>query len=101
MTKLIAAFLQLLVFRQDAMHGADRAEIDILVQQRGIDLRRSLVAESFRVQMVEHRLPFRRAQSPRWRGAKPRWSVWPQAPIQRGARHAEGAAGRYFADAVT
>jgi hypothetical protein len=43
MTKLVATLLQLPVLGQDAMHGAYRAEIDVLIQQRGIDLHRSLV----------------------------------------------------------
>src|ERR1035441_355591 len=93
MTKLIAALLQLPVFSQDTMHGADRAEIDVLVQQRGIDLRRGLVAEAFRVQMIEHDLPFSRTQGPRWRGTDPAWSGWLHAPVKRGTRHTEGATG--------
>ena len=43
MPQLIAALLQLPVCSQDAMHGADRAEIDAFIQQRGIDLDRGLV----------------------------------------------------------
>jgi len=31
MAKLIAALLEFLVFRQDAMHGADRAEINAFI----------------------------------------------------------------------
>jgi hypothetical protein len=38
MAELIAAFADLAVFGQDAIQGADRAKIDALVQQGGIDL---------------------------------------------------------------
>src|ERR1035437_282500 len=93
MTKLIAAFLQLAILGQDAMHGAYRAEIDVLVQQRGIDLRWSLVAEALRVQMIEHQLAFSRIQSPLRRGTGPLWRRRQHAPIERGARHTEGAEG--------
>src|ERR1019366_9524928 len=101
MTKLIAALFQLPVLGQDAMHGAYRAEIDVLVQQGGIDLYRSLVAEPFRVQMIEHYLAFSRVQSPLRRGAGPLWNCWLHAPIQRGPRHTEGTTGDSFTDAVT
>src|ERR1035441_2609288 len=93
MTKLVAALLQLPIFSQDAMHSADRAEIDALVQQRGIDLRRSLVAEALRVQMIEHDLAFSRTESPLRCGTDPGWSGWLHMAIQRGPRHAEGATG--------
>src|ERR1019366_4075215 len=89
------------VFSQDTMHGADRAEIDVLVQQRGKDLRRGLVREALRVQMIEYNLPFSRTQSPRWRWTNPARHGRQHAPIERGARHTEGATGNGFADAVT
>jgi|SRR4051794_19210740 len=39
MAALVAAFADFAVFGQDAIHGADRAMIDALVQQDGMDLR--------------------------------------------------------------
>jgi len=42
MPKLVAALLQLPVFRQYAMHGADRAEVNVFVDQGGKDLGRAL-----------------------------------------------------------
>src|ERR1017187_7347801 len=101
MPQLVAALLKLLVLSQDAMHGADRTEVHVFVQQRGKDLDWSLVAEALRVQMIEHRLPFGRTQGPRWRGTNPVRNGRQHAPIERGARHTEGAAGNRFADTVT
>src|SRR5476649_2576151 len=100
MTKLVAALLQLPVFRQDAMHRADRAEINAFIDQRCKDLRRGLIAKAFRVQMIEHGLPFRDIECTRRFGAYPARSGWPHASIQRSPRHPEGAAGNRFADAV-
>src|ERR1039457_4332653 len=119
MTQLVAALLQLLVLSQDAMHGADRTEVDAFVQQRGKDLGWSLVREALRVQMIKHSPPLSRTQSPRWvqmikhspplsRTQSPRWrgtspvrNGRQHAPIERGPRHTEGAAGHRFADTVT
>jgi hypothetical protein len=53
------------------------------------------------VQMVKHNLPFSRTRSPPRRGANPARSGWQHAPIERCARHTEGAAGNRFAEAVT
>src|ERR1035441_7960461 len=101
MTQLVAALLQLLVLSQDAMHGADRTEVDAFVQQRGKDLGWSLVREALRVQMIKHSPPLSRTQSPRWRGTSPVRNGRQHAPIERGPRHTEGAAGHRFADTVT
>ena len=49
MAELVAALLQLSISSQDAVHGADRAEIDALVEQGGIDLGWRLVAEALGV----------------------------------------------------
>src|ERR1035437_7282960 len=98
MTELVAALPQLAVLGQDALHGADRTEIRAFVDQRGVDLRRGLVAETFRVQMVEDHLSFGGVQGAPRRGAKPVRDGRLQAAIQRGAGHAEGAAGGRLAD---
>ena len=84
MPKLVAALLQFSVLGQDAMHGADRAEIDAFIQQRGKDLDRCLVKETRGVQMVEHDLPVPRIQGPLRRGPHPRWRSGQHATIQRG-----------------
>ena len=45
MAALVAPFTDLTVFGQDAIQGADRAKIDALVQQGGIDLRGGQIDE--------------------------------------------------------
>jgi|GEM_PF-2073527 len=65
MPKLVASLLQLAVLSQDAMHGADRAEINAFIDQGGKDLRRRLVPEAFRVQMIEHQPALRRMRQPK------------------------------------
>jgi hypothetical protein len=81
------------------MHGADRAEIDVLVQQRGKGFGWSLVSEALRVPMIEHNPPFGATQGSRWRGANRARNSRQHAPVERRARHTEGAAGNRFADA--
>jgi len=44
------------MLREDAIHGADRAVVDVLIEQSGIDFRRRLVDETGRVQQVQNRL---------------------------------------------
>jgi hypothetical protein len=100
-TKLVAALLQLPVLGQDAMHGADRTEINAFIDQHGKDLRRGLVAEALQVQMIEHGLPFSGIQRTRRRRADSTWSGWLHAPIQRCPWHTEGAASNRFPHAVT
>src|SRR5271165_2462555 len=53
MAELVTAFADLAVFGQDAIHGADRAKIDALVQQGGIDLGRGQVDEPGCAQKIE------------------------------------------------
>src|ERR1035437_6066986 len=102
MTKLIAALLQPSVLSQDAMHGADRAEINAFIDQGGIDLHWGLVRKALRVQMIEHSMAFGGPQATRRRGAqKPAGIRWHDAPIERGTRHTEGPTGHRFADAIT
>ena len=67
MAKLIAAFADLAVFDQDAIQGADRAKIDALVQQGGIDLRGGQIDEPGRSQKIKHTAAFFRSKGTRWR----------------------------------
>ena len=57
MAELIAAFADFVVLVEDAIHGADRAVVDALIKQAGIDLGRRLVSEAWRMQQVQYRLP--------------------------------------------
>ena len=58
MAQLIAALADFLVCDQDAVHGADRAVVDALVEQAGIDLSGRLVGEARCAQKTEHGLAF-------------------------------------------
>jgi len=53
---------------QDAIHGANRAEILPLIEQGGIDLSRYLIDEPFGIELIEDRLP---SEGPRAREAVP------------------------------
>src|SRR4051812_1445211 len=44
--QLIAAFADFIVVIEEAVHGADRAEVDALVEQGGVDLRRGEIGEA-------------------------------------------------------
>ena len=96
MAQLIAALADLLVCAQDAVHGADRAVVDALVEQAGIDLGGRLVGEARCAQKVEHRLAFHGGQRARGlgRGATRRRPGQTGAPaVNAGARHVQGCAG--------
>ena len=67
MAELVAPFTDLTVFGQDAIQGADRAKIDALVQQGGIDLRGGQIDEPGCSQKIEHTAAFFRSKRPRWR----------------------------------
>jgi hypothetical protein len=54
MSELVAAFANFTIFREDAVHGADRAMIDALIQQGGVDLRGRLIDEPGGSQKIEH-----------------------------------------------
>ena len=66
MPQLSATFTDFVVLREEAVHRADRAEEDALIEQRGVDLRRRLIGEFRRVQNVQNRLPL-------WGGQRPGW----------------------------
>jgi hypothetical protein len=98
MPELGAALADFAVLGEDAVHGADRAVVDALVEQAGVDLGRRLVGEARRVQQVEDGLLLRCAEGPggfgswagdgRWRGSLGAVS------LQAGAREARCAADR-------
>jgi hypothetical protein len=67
MAELVAAFADLAVSGQDAIRGADRAKIDALVQQAGIDLRGGQIDEPGGSQKIEHTAAFFRSKGTRWR----------------------------------
>ena len=85
-----------------------RAEVGLLLEQRGMDLGRRLIHEAIAVQHVEDRLSFTGCQGPR-RGRPRRPRTWraggPLPPIERRARDADAgtqrrrlARGRYGRD---
>src|SRR5208283_1173374 len=51
--QLLATLLHLAVLVEDAIHGPDRAMIEALVQQLGVDFRRGLVDEPRFAQQIE------------------------------------------------
>jgi osmotically-inducible protein OsmY len=67
MAELVAAFADPAVFRQDAIQGADRAKIDALVEQGGIDLRGGQIDEPGCSQNIEHTAAFFRSKGTRRR----------------------------------
>ena len=56
MAQLVAPLAHLAVGFEDAVHGAHRAEVDALVEERGVDLARGFVDETGAVERVEDRL---------------------------------------------
>ena len=62
MAELIAAFADFVVLVKDAIHGADRAVVDALIEQAGVDFGRRLVGEARRVQQIQHDLLLRTTQ---------------------------------------
>src|SRR6516162_1091543 len=96
MAQLIAALTDFLVGGQDAVHGADRAMVDALVEQAGVDLGGRLVGKARRAQKVEHGLAFHHRQRAPWArpGAHDAWSDQTGAlTVDAGARHVHGRAG--------
>ena len=67
MAELIAAFADLAVFGQDAIHGSDRAKIDAFVQQGGVDLGGGQIDEPGSSQKIEYMAAFFRSKGPRRR----------------------------------
>ena len=57
MRELIPPFPSFSCVFEDSVHGANRAEVAIFVQERGVDRSWRLIDEAFRVQLLEYRLP--------------------------------------------
>ena len=90
MAELVAAFADLSVFGQDAIQGADRAKIDALVQQGGIDLRGGQIDEPGCSQKIKHTAAFFRSKGTRWRKpGRPRRGR-PEEQVRAGAIDAGG-----------
>src|SRR5580704_5033680 len=92
MAQVIAAFTDFLVGSQDAVHGADRAMVDALVEQDGVDLSGGLVGKTRRAQKVEYGSTFHDSQRAPWArpGAGPdrhadgtRWRATRSGPRRR------------------
>jgi hypothetical protein len=58
MAQVIAAITDFLACGQDAVHGADRAVVDALVEQAGVDFGGCLIGKARRAQKIEHGLSF-------------------------------------------
>src|SRR6202140_845155 len=97
MAQVIAAFTDFPVGSQDAVHGADRAMVDALVEQDGVDLGGCLVGKTRRGQKVEDGPTFPDSQRAPWarpgpkRGQRPGQTGTPT--VDAGARHVQGRAG--------
>src|SRR3954466_1048522 len=97
MAQLIAAFADFVVVVQDPIQGPDRAVVDALVEQGGIDFGRSQIGKARLAQSVEHCLSFfgrQRAGRARSGRGRRQWGDPTRAvAIDSGARHAQGLAG--------
>src|SRR6201994_4924819 len=95
MAALVAPFADLALFGQDAIQGADRAQIDAFVQQGGIALRGGQIDEAGCSQKIAHTAAFFRSKGPRWRGPGRAWRGWlkatPAGAIDTGAWQDTGA----------
>src|SRR4051812_9565289 len=97
MAQLIAAFADFGVVVQDPVHGPDRAVINALVEQSGVDFGWGEIGKARLAQSVEHRLSFfGRQRAGRARSGRERrqWGGPTRAvAIDGGARDAQGVAG--------
>src|ERR1700683_4605969 len=97
MAQVIAAFTDFLVCSQDAVHGADRAMVDALVEQDGVDLGGCLVSKTRRAQKVEYGSTFHDSQRASWARPRPKRGQRPgqtgTPTVDAGARHVPGRAG--------
>src|SRR4051794_41917522 len=73
--------------------GADRAEVDALVEQGGVDLRRGEIGEARLAQLVEHGLSFFGRQRTGRAGTGRRFGRVRRARRGGGARQPQGGAG--------
>lgn len=96
MTQLSAPLADLAGLLQDAVHGADRAQVGSLVQQGGEDFVWCLVLEALGMQHVEDPLLFGGRQGAgrtRAWGCGSGWLTGAEVAIERSPRHVERAAG--------
>jgi len=102
MTQLVAPFTDWPILGQDAVHRARRAQVAPLVEERGPHGARRQVAETVVIEDVQHGLAFGGRERPR-RGRtgllRPGARACRPAPVERGSRDTERAAGRSDADA--
>src|SRR3954462_15053582 len=91
--QLVAALPNLVMVVQDAVQGADRAEVDALVEQGGADLRRGEIGEARRAQLVEPGLSFFGRQRTGRAGTGRRFGRVRRARRDGGARQPQGGAG--------
>src|SRR5260370_24924531 len=70
MSELIAAFAGFATPFEQAIHGADRAEILSFIEQRRINSGGRAILEAFSMQMCQDRFAFRWSKSA-WRGMPP------------------------------
>ena len=73
MHELITPFAGLALLGQDAIHGARRAQVPALVEQRRLDGRRGTVLEAFLVQHGEHLRALGFVQCASWLGPRRGW----------------------------
>src|SRR5208337_4288044 len=96
--QLLATLLHLAVLVEDAIHGPDRAMIEALVQQLGVDFRRGLVDEPRFAQQIEDGLTLGKGQRPgRTRARTDRGGRAPgcrDPAMEAGARQTQRRAGR-------
>ena len=97
--ELLAAFANLVVLAEDAIHGADRAVVDTFIEQAGVNLGRRLVGEAWRMQQIQHPLLLRNGQRaggfwPRARDRRRRGQTGAPA-LHAGARDPERGTGRF------
>ena len=70
--QLSTPFADFVMLGENAIHGADRAQIDALVEQAGVDFGWSQINKPRLPQQVEYDLALFRDKRPHWR--------WPRAP---------------------
>src|ERR1700687_5024931 len=104
MAQVIAAFTDFLVCSQDAVHGADRAMVDALVEQEGVELGGGLVRKhqrelcvgnkTRRAREIEYGSTFHDSQRASWARPRPKRGQRPgrtgTPTVDAGARHVQG-----------
>ena len=97
MAQLAAPFADLAVLGEDAIHGPDRAQIDALVEQAGVDFGGRQIDEARPPQHLEDGLLLGVGQRPRGLWTRQRWRrrlfACELAAMQAGARKPQRRAG--------